>query len=152
MPIPKNLKIIASILIFLIFLILFSFFLVFKSSFTPNKEVFSTKFYTTKNVEIKLSVNELGFFFEPKTYRLEFVREGDTCLTHAEIPRNVGEVFTANYKEKPDLTKMFDIQKDRVVLFQNLLSESLSTDEIKKSNYSYPHITNPESFYTRTCR
>jgi ABC-type glycerol-3-phosphate transport system permease component len=148
----QNLKKVLIIIILFFLLGLFLFFLLFKDSFTPNKELFSTKFYTSENTEKKLSINELGFFFETKTYNLQFTTDDEKCFTYIQIPQDLGEIFAANYVEKVDFNKMFEFQKDKIIVFHTSYSNDLSKIETKQKNYSEPYLVIPEKFYTRTCR
>lgn len=135
-----------------ILVVSFVLFLAVRSYIIPNREIFSTKFYTSNNVEKKLSVNELGFFFETKTYQLQFTTETPDCFIYIEIPKQVGQIFATDYKEGTDLNQMFEFQKDKVILYHSLFSKEITEEQITRKKNFEPYLTIPERFYDDFCR
>ena len=148
---------------FLILITIFAYllFLLFIDELRPINKVFTTTFTTSKQTKVELSIEEIGFFFDTKKYHLNFAppgtvnsNVGSNCSHYTEISPYIGKQFSQQYTFKVDLNQMFEIQNDKVILFQDLqdLYKPITDEKRKENNFNSPYIIIPENFYMKDCR
>ncbi|MEI6728364.1 MAG: hypothetical protein WCK98_01855 [bacterium] len=127
-------------------------FLILKAIYIPEKLVYSTEFLSSKNQKIYLRVVEIGYPFDQKNYEIEFQEGSAPCKNFLSISNKIGQIFTANYSNKTDISGVFEFKNDKIIVYDSLYDGNLSKQQVEGFKASSPQLIIPEAFYTRVCR